>query len=105
MEGLKPNKKTIVSLVILYFLFHMMRIVYPHTGRKLKQLITGLLKSWLVQEVQRMNYVKSYTLVDGKISNQEIKLVELMLKDEHKEKVEKMIAKNWPEAKLVSSIK
>ena len=83
----------------------MMRIVYPHTGRKLKQLITGLLKSWLVQEVQRVNYVKSYTLVENKINSQEVKLVELMLKDEHKEKVEKMIAKNWPEAKIVESRK
>ena len=77
-----------------------MKIIYPNNGRKLKQMITGLLKSWLVQEVQRVNYVKAYTLVDTKIKAEEIKLVELMCKPENEEKITKMIAKNWPEAKI-----
>ena len=78
-----------------------MKLLYPNNGRKLRQMITGLLKSWLVQEVQRMNYIKSYTLVDNKIKPEEIKIVELFHKAENQEKIEKMISKNWPEAKII----
>ncbi len=78
-----------------------MKLIYPNNGRKLKQLITWLLKSWLVQEVQRINYIKSYVLVDNKIKADEIKLVELFHKPELQEKIEKMISKTWPEAKIV----
>lgn len=78
-----------------------MKLNYPNNGRKLKQMITGLLKSWLVQEVQRINYIRSYVLVDNKIKPEEIKLIELFHKPEHQEKIEKMISKNWPEAKIV----
>ncbi len=78
-----------------------MKLIYPNNGRKLKQMITWLLKSWLVQEVQRINYIKSYILVDNKIKPEEIKLIELFHKPEQAEKIEKMIAKNRPEAKIV----
>ena len=78
-----------------------MKLIYPNNGRKLKQMITGLLKSWLVQEVQRMNYIKSYVLVDNKIKAEEIKLIELFYKPEQQEKIEKMLNKTWPEAKIV----
>lgn len=78
-----------------------MKITYPATGRKLKQMITWLLKSGLVYEIHRMNYIKSYALMDNKISKQEIKIVELFHKPEHKEKIEKMLAKTRPEAKII----
>ena len=78
-----------------------MKLVYPNNGRKLRQMITWLLKSWLVQEVQRINYIKSYVLVDNKVKPEEIKLVELFHKPEQQEKIEKMIAKNRPEAKII----
>jgi len=79
-----------------------MKLIYPNNWRKLKQMITWLLKSWLVQEVQRMNYIKSYTLVDNKIKPEEIKLIEVFHKPEQQEKIEKMISKNWPEAKIIA---
>ena len=85
---------------IYYVNYSDMKLIYPNNGRKLKQMITGLLKSWLVQEVQRVNYVKAYTLIDAKIKAEEIKLVELIFKQENEEKITKMIAKNWPEAKI-----
>ncbi len=75
--------------------------MYPNNWRKLKHMITWLLKSWLVQEVQRMNYIKSYILVDNKVKSEEIKLVELFHKPEDQEKIEKMISKVRPEAKIV----
>jgi len=78
-----------------------MKLIYPNNGRKLKQLITWLLKSWLVTEVQRINYVKSYSLIDNKIKSEEIKLVELFHAPENKEKIERMINKNRPETKFM----
>jgi len=49
-----------------------------------------------------MNYIKSYTLVDNKIKPEEIKLIEVFHKPEQQEKIEKMISKNWPEAKIIA---
>lgn len=78
-----------------------MKLIYPNNGRKLRQMITWLLKSWLVQEVQRMNYIKSYILVDNKIKLEEVKLIELFHKPEQADKIEKMISKNRPEARII----
>ena len=78
-----------------------MKLIYPNDSRKLRQLITWLLKSWLAQEVQRMNYIKSYTLVDNKVSKQEIKLLEIIHPEANTEKIQKLIAKNRPEAKII----
>lgn len=78
-----------------------MKIIYPNNGRKLRQMITGLLKSGLVSEIQRMNYIKSYTLTDNIIKKEEIKIVELFHTPEHEEKIRKMIGKNRPETKIL----
>jgi len=77
-----------------------MRIIYPDTGRKLKQLITGLLKSGLTQEVRRMNYVQSYTIQNGKITKQPEKIIRIDIKDGDTKKLENFLAKNCKEAKI-----
>ncbi|MEI8090711.1 MAG: hypothetical protein WCG98_00140 [bacterium] len=48
-----------------------------------------------------MNYIKSYTLVDNKVSKQEIKLLEIIHPEANTEKIQKLIAKNRPEAKII----
>ncbi|MFA7717175.1 MAG: hypothetical protein WC875_00480 [Candidatus Absconditabacterales bacterium] len=83
----------------------MIRLIYPNTGRKLRQLITGLLKSGLAQEVRRMNYIKSYKLVDGKIQKNEEKILRIDHKKEDTEKLQKFLEKNCKEGKIIESLK
>lgn len=78
----------------------MLQYRYPDTGRKLRQLITGLLKSGMAQEVVRINYVKSYTLVEGKIQKKEEKILQIYYKDDQEEKIKNFIKKQAPEAKI-----
>ena len=81
-----------------------MRLIYPDTGRKLRQLITWLLKSGLSQEIRRMNYVKSYRLVDGKIQKAEEKILRIDHKKEDTEKLKKFLEKNCKEGKIVENL-
>lgn len=78
-----------------------MKILYPNNGRKLKHMITWLLKSWLATKIQRINYVKSYTLIDKKIVSEEHKLVDIFYKPEDQEKIKNMIKKTRPEARIL----
>jgi hypothetical protein len=78
----------------------MLQYRYPDTGRKLRQLVTGLLKSGMAQEVLRINYVKSYTLVGGKIQKQEEKILQIFSDPEQEEKIKNFIKKQAPEAKI-----
>lgn len=50
-------------------------MTYPNDGRKLKQLITALLKKKLIACANVMNYAKSYYLREGKIKKDEEKLI------------------------------
>ena len=50
-------------------------MTYPNDGRKLKQLITALLKKKLIACANVMNYAKSYYLREGKIKKDEERLI------------------------------
>lgn len=78
----------------------MMFFTYPDTGRKLRQTITGLLKSGLTSEVKRLNYIKSYTLKEGKLHKQEEKLLRIASTPDQEASITKFLAKACPEAKL-----
>lgn len=76
----------------------MLQYRYPDTGRKLRQLITGLLKSGMAQEVIRINYVKAYSLIEGKIQKQEEKILQIHHEPHQEEKIKNFIKKQAPEA-------
>ncbi len=83
-----------------------MFIIFPNDWRKLRRLITGLLKSWLTTEVIRMNYLQSYALLSGaetrkndQIKKSDLKL--LYLVTEQAEKVESFLEKGFPEARIL----
>ena len=63
----------------------------PIEGRKLRQIITALLKSGAAQKITRINYAKSYTLVENKLIKQEQKL--LLISTDNAEKTKSMIQK------------
>ncbi|MDR2541784.1 MAG: hypothetical protein LBD11_08880 [Candidatus Peribacteria bacterium] len=77
-----------------------MLISFPNDGRKLKKLITGVLKAKLALEIKRMNYLQSYTLVENTVEKKEEKL--LWIKTDQVEKVSAFLQKSFPEAVILS---
>ena len=74
---------------------------FPPDWRKLKKLITGLLKAQLATEIKRMNYIQSYRLKENQIEKKEEKL--LYIQTTQPEKITIFLQKNFPEAKEISS--
>lgn len=69
---------------------------FPNDGRKLKSFIQGLVKSWLVACVNRINYVKSYYIREGKFQQEEEKILLIKLPKENKDKFSGFFKKNHP---------
>jgi hypothetical protein len=78
----------------------MLTVSCPYDWRKLRYLINGLLKSGIVSEVKRINYVQSYTLREKSIQKQEEKL--LLIFGSDLEKVKIFLSKQAPEARVLS---
>jgi uncharacterized protein involved in tolerance to divalent cations len=72
----------------------MLIFFYKNDGRKLKQIITWLLKSWAATTIKRINYLQSYTLHDNKIQKTEEKAVLVEYTPENQNKVEAMLKKS-----------
>lgn len=71
-------------------------MTYPNDGRKLQRLIIALLKQWLAKCINRVNYVKSYYLREGKLKREEEKIVLIKTTDDKKEKLIEFIKKQHP---------
>lgn len=68
---------------------------YKNDWRKLKQLITWLLKSWAATQIRRINYAQSYTLQqDKKIEKIDEKVVIIEYVAENKWKIESLLKKS-----------
>ncbi|MFA6256304.1 MAG: hypothetical protein WC606_03905 [Candidatus Absconditabacterales bacterium] len=72
----------------------MLIFFYKNDGRKLKQIITGLLKSGSATKIRRINYTQSYTLHENKIQKVEEKAVIIEFSPENQNKVEGLLKKS-----------
>jgi len=72
----------------------MLIFFYKNDGRKLKQIITWLLKSWAATKIRRINYAQAYTLHDNKIKKTEEKAVLIEYTPENEKKVESLLKKS-----------
>lgn len=72
----------------------MLIFFYKNDGRKLKQIITWLLKSWAATNIRRINYTQSYTLHEDKIKKTEEKSVLIEYLPENEQKVEALLKKS-----------
>lgn len=77
---------------------------YAWDGRSLKRFITGLLRSETVLSVRRINYVKSYSLVEKQILTKEEKMLLISYDVTQKQKLESFFVKHHPLGSLVRSI-
>ncbi|MFZ2151148.1 MAG: divalent cation tolerance protein CutA [Candidatus Absconditicoccaceae bacterium] len=69
---------------------------FPNDGRKLKNFILGLIKSGMAKCVNRINYVKSYYMWEGKLKNEQEKILLIKLPEGNKEKIIGYFKKNHP---------
>lgn len=69
---------------------------YPNKPRELKKFILGLVKSWIVKCIQRINYVKSYYILDSWYTQSEEKILILKFDISKQAKVESYFAQHHP---------
>lgn len=70
---------------------------FPNDGRKLKNLIQWLVKSWIAACVSRINYVKSYYIREGKLMKEEEKILLIKFPADKKKELTAFIKKNHPQ--------
>lgn len=68
--------------------------------RKIRYFITALLKSWITTKIKKLNYIKSYEIIEGKILKKEEKLLRIDKVIDEK-KIAAIINKTLPEAKIL----
>ncbi len=77
-----------------------MFISCPNDWRKIRYLITAILKSWLTTHIKKLNYIKSYEIIEDKISKKEENLLRIAkISDENKLKI--ILNKMLPEATIL----
>lgn len=69
---------------------------FPNDGRKLKQFIQWLIRSWIAACINRINYVKSYYMREGVLNQEEEKILLIKLPKNHKEQFLAFCKKNHP---------
>jgi len=69
---------------------------FPNDGRKLKNLIQWLIKSWIAACINRINYVKSYYIRDDKLMKEEEKILLIKFPADKKKELTAFIKKNHP---------
>ena len=86
----------------LFFVISMnyLTYVYEWNARDLRKIIMALLKSGLVNEVKKVNYVQSFVLNNSKIEKNEQKII--MVKTDDEEKFKTFLSKNFPQIERIN---
>lgn len=69
---------------------------FPNDGRKLKNLIQWLLRSWIAACINRINYVKSYYVREWELKKEDEKILLIKFPAEKKKDLIAFIKKNHP---------
>ena len=68
---------------------------YKGKSRDLKKIITAILRSWLANDIYKVNYWQKFSLNEKKVEKSEIKF--LIINSENKEKLSDFLYKNFSE--------
>lgn len=68
---------------------------YGGKSRDLKRIITAILKSWLANNIYKINYWQNFSLGEKRVEKSEVKI--LIINSENKEKLSDFLSKNFPE--------
>ena len=74
--------------------------VYEWNARDLRKIIMALLKSGLVNEIKKINYIQSFVLNNSKIEKTEQKII--MVKTDDEEKFVNFLSKNFPQIERIN---
>lgn len=75
---------------------------YKWTSRELRKIILAILKSWIADNVKKVNYVQDYTLTEKNIEKSEEKIV--LIHSEDQDKLLDFLTKNFPQIKKINVI-
>ena len=78
---------------------HYCTFIYRWNSRDLRKIIVAILKSWMANEVNKINYVQNSKLSDGGIKKNEDKI--LFINTEDEEKLIWFLSKNFPQLERV----
>ncbi len=68
---------------------------YKWSSRELKKIITAILKSWLADNIKRINYVQNYSINDKKVEKSEEKII--LIHTDNYDKLTDFLSKNFSE--------
>ena len=79
-----------------------MIFIYKWTSRELKKIIVAILKSWIANNVKKINYVQNYSINEKNIKKSEEKI--LLIYSDNQDKLLNFIAKNFPQIVRINII-
>ena len=74
--------------------------MYEWNLRDLRRIIVAILKSWLVKEVNKINYVQNFELLDKNIEKREVKI--LFINTDNEDKLLNFVSKNFSQLRRMS---
>lgn len=74
--------------------------VYRWNSRDLKKIILSLIKSWIADNIKRINYVQNYSFDDKSVKKDEEKLILINAKDY--DKLMDFLSKNFPQIERIN---
>ena len=76
-----------------------MTFVYKWNSRELRKIILAILKSWMADNIKRVNYVQNYSLQEKWIKKEEEKL--LLIHTENVDDLLIFLSKNFPQIEKI----
>jgi len=74
--------------------------VYRWNSRDLKKIILSLIKSWIADDIKRINYIQNYSMDDKSVKKDEEKLILINAKDY--DKLMDFLSKNFPQIERIN---
>lgn len=74
--------------------------VYKWNSRELRKIILAILKSWMADNIKRLNYVQSYSPQEKWVRKVEEKL--LLIHTENMDNLQKFLSKNFPQIEKIA---
>lgn len=74
--------------------------VYRGNSRDLRKIILSLIKSWIADNIKRINYIQNYSVNDKSVKKDEEKLILINAKDY--DKLMDFLSKNFPQIERIN---
>lgn len=74
--------------------------VYRGNSRDLRKIILSLIKSWVADNIKRINYIQNYSVNDKSVKKDEEKLILINAKDY--DKLIDFLSKNFPQIERIN---